>query len=137
MLKFDLFKEWLPSILDGKVGYLYANVAENDVTAEDFMLLRALSQYQDCVGIANIANEKLHNKVASKLLYDFLFYGVPKKKRYSGKWGKQTKQIKELEVIQQAFQCNTKVAKEYMELIPKDELKALVKEYTDFGGNAK
>lgn len=134
MIKFDLFKEWLPSITDGKVGYLYANVAENDVSGEDFMILRALSQYQDCVEIANLANQKLHDKVSSKLLYDFLFYGIPKKRRYSGKWGKQGKKAAELEAIQKAFNCNATRAKECMDLMSKDALKELVKDYTDTGG---
>lgn len=137
MIKFDLFKEWLPSITDGKVGYLYTGVAENDVSAEDFMILRALSQYQDCVNITNLANEKLHGKVPSKLLYDFLFYGIPKKRRYSGKWGKQGKQAQELEVIQKAFKCNAKIAKEYLDLMTEKAIAEIVKEYTDIGGIGK
>lgn len=134
MLKFDLFKEWLPSILDGSKPYLYNNVPEDDVTGEDFMLCRALSQYGDCIGVANIANQKLQGKVSSRLLYDFLFYAVPKKKRYSGKWGKQAKEIKEAEAIKKAFSCNDVRAKEYLALMNKKDVERLVKDYTEEGG---
>lgn len=137
MIKFDLFKEWLPSIIDGKVSYIYAHVAENDVSNEDFMILRALSQYQDLVGIANLANEKLHGKTPSKLLYDFLYYSIPKKRRFSGKWGKQGKKMAELEIVAKAFNCNQARAKEYVGLMTDEALKELVEDFTDFGGVSK
>ena len=98
------------------------------------MLCRALSQYSDCLGIANIANQKLHGKVSSRLLYDFLFYAIPKKKRYSGKWGKQAKELKEVEVVKKAFACNNARAREYLMLMSKEDIKQLVKDYTDVGG---
>lgn len=137
MIKFDLFKEWLPSIIDGKVPYLYKNVPENDVKGEEFMLLRALSQYEDCVGVANLANEKMHGKLPAKLLYDFLFYAIPKKRRFSGKWGKQGKRPDDIEILQRAFNLNYTRAVEYMELMSDEDFKALVKEYTDEGGVSK
>lgn len=134
MLKFDLFKEWLPSVLDGTKPYLYNNVPEHDVSDEDFMLCRALSQYGDCIGLANVANQKLQNKVDHKLLYDFLYYAVPKKKRWSGKWGKQAKEMKEVEVVKKAFCCNNARAREYLALMDKQSIEQLVKDYTDEGG---
>lgn len=137
MIKYDLFKEWLPSVVEGKGGHLYSNVAEQDVKNEDFMVLRALSHYQDCLPFASLANEKMNGKIAPKLLYDFLFYGIPKKKRFSGKWGHAFKEAKELEVVKKAFKCNNARAKEYMELMDKEVLKQLVKDYTNEGGRGK
>lgn len=134
MIKFDLFKEWLPSIVDGTKPYLYNDVPEQDVTDEDFMLCRALSYYADCLGFANIANQKLNGKVSSRLLYDFLYYAVPKKKRYSGKWGKQAKELKEAEAIKKAFGCNNARAREYLMLMSKESIKEIVDAYTNEGG---
>ena len=137
MIKFDLFSEWLGSIIDGSHPHIYNNSVEQDIKNEDFMLLRSLSQYEDCLPYANIANEKMNGKIDPKLLYDFLFYAIPKKKRWSGKWGKVTNEDENIEVICKAFDCNRDRAREYLGLIPQDQLEQLVKDYTDFGGRAK
>lgn len=134
MIKFDLFSEWLASVLDGTVPHIYNNSVEQDVKNEDFMLLRSLSQFEDCLAYSNLANEKMNGKIDPKLLYDFLFYAIPKKKRYSGKWGKAVKEPEHIEVIARAFNCNRERAKEYSTLISKENLEQLVRDFTDMGG---
>lgn len=129
-IKYDVFREWLPSITDGSKPYLYGK----DVTLEPFMLLRALSHFEDCLPYSNLANEKMNGKIDGKLLYDFLFYGIQKKKRWGGKWGKMEKESADLELIKRAFGCNKNIAKDYLRILEKNgELENLRRDYDEGG----
>lgn len=132
-IKFDLFKEWVPSITDKKGRYLYSGVAENDVSEEIYMICRVLSQYEDCLPFANIVNQKMSDKIDAKLAYDFLYYIIPKYKRAFVTWGKTKKEIEDVELVKKAFNCNNERAKEYLNLMSPNQLEKMRGDF-DAGG---
>ena len=134
-IKFDLFKEWIPSITDKKGRYLYSGVADNDVSEEIYMICRVLSQYEDCLPFANIVNQKMSDKIDGKLSYDFLYYIIPKYKRAFVTWGKTKKEMEDVELVKKAFSCNNERAKEYLNLIFPEQLEKMRSNF-DTGGRA-
>ena len=134
-IKFDLFKEWIPSITDKKGRYLYSGVADNDVSEEIYMICRVLSQYEDCLPFANIVNQKMSDKIDGKLSYDFLYYIIPKYKRAFVTWGKTKKEMEDVELVKKAFNCNNERAKEYLSLISPEQLEKMRSNF-DAGGRA-
>ena len=134
-IKFDLFKEWIPSITDKKGRYLYSGVADNDVSEEIYMICRVLSQYEDCLPFANIVNQKMSDKIDGKLSYDFLYYIIPKYKRAFVTWGKTKKEMEDVELVKKAFNCNNERAKEYLNLIFPEQLEKMRSNF-DTGGRA-
>lgn len=134
-IKFDLFKEWIPSITDKKGRYLYSGVADSGVSEEIYMICRVLSQYEDCLPFANIVNQKMSDKIDGKLSYDFLYYIIPKYKRAFVTWGKTKKEMEDVELVKKAFNCNNERAKEYLNLISPEQLEKMRSNF-DTGGRA-
>ena len=93
-----------------------------------WMAAKAFLQHQDTVFIVseltklNITDPQAH--------YDFLFYSVPKRKRF-GKWAKEIKSDDEelLEYIQEKFCYNRKNAIQTLEVLPQNEIELLKKEF--------
>lgn len=99
-----------------------------DSTYNMWMTAKAFLQHQDTVFIVSeltklgITDPQAH--------YDFLFYSVPKRKRF-GKWAKEIKNYDEklLEYIQEKFCYNKKNALQMLEVMPQNEIELLKKEF--------
>lgn len=122
-MKFDLFKEWIPSIND-KQGYLFDGSRDSEVEHHypSFMINRALSQYEDTVLLANEVN-RFASTLDPKLQYDFLYYSVPKKKRFAS-WNKATTN-KDISIIQEVYKMSVKKAEEISDLLDKEQMDSL------------
>lgn len=130
-MEFDLFKEWIPSITEKK-GYLFdsAKIEEIERKYPTFMITRALSQYEDTVLIANEVN-RMGSILDPKMHYDFLYYLVPKKKRFS-KWAKAQKNDT-INTIVEVFDISTRKAEEVIDLLSEEDIENL-KSYLYKGG---
>lgn len=84
----------------------------------------ALSQYLDCVLYVQQMNKRWGIPPARQ--YDYLFYSIPKGKRYGGKWAKKDKtQQEDIEFVANYYRCNYDIAKEYLKILPEHVLKEL------------
>ena len=83
-----------------------------------FLTNRALSQFIDCVLLANEMNQRHH--VDNKLQYDYLINRIRPKKRFK-KWDK--KQDNEtIELIKEYYSCNNDKARVALSLLSKQQL---------------
>lgn len=99
-----------------------------------YLTNRALSYFGDTVFYADEMNRRGEN-ISPELQYDYLFYSIPSKKRYSGKWYKPVDD-KDLEIVKQEYNYSEKKAKEALLILSEAQLKILRQKY-DFGGAKK
>lgn len=81
---------------------------------QPFIVNKALSQNQDLIHLANEMNI-LYN-IDKEMHYAFLYYGVPKKRRY-GKWPKNEDDKAKIAVIQEYYGYSYHRAKEVLPLL--------------------
>ena len=100
---------------------------ENDSLAEkeynSWMVNKALSYYPDTILLANDMNLNYH--LDKRPQYEYLLNAVRRGKRWA-KWVKETKSD-DLEVIMKVYNCNRSVARSYLDLLSKEQLKELHK----------
>jgi cellulose synthase/poly-beta-1,6-N-acetylglucosamine synthase-like glycosyltransferase len=94
------------------------------------MINRALSQNADTCLLANEVN-RMAGTLDPKLQYDFLYYSVPKKKRFS-KWAKAQKNEK-INMIIEAYNISVRKAEEIIDLIEQQDFENL-ESYLSKGG---
>ena len=94
-----------------------------------YIVNKVMSAFPDTLLFANEINQ-LHY-LDKKLQYDFLIYGVRKKKRFS-KWMKASK-LKNLEYIREYYGYNNEKARFALELLTKDQLD-IIKQRLSRGG---
>lgn len=71
------------SSVSGTKQYLFDETSEKEYNT--FLVNRAMSYYPDTIFHAQLMNQ--NGSMDPKMNYDYYFYGIPKKKRYS-KWSK-------------------------------------------------
>lgn len=98
-------------------------VTENDELAEKgylpFITNRNLSYFPDTLGDANIINRFSH--LSNRMQYDYYFYSLRPKRRFSGKWGKVNK-TDDIAAICERFKCSYKKALEILLILSPSEL---------------
>lgn len=72
----------------------------------------------------NAINLKGIHKLPKRAVYDFFFYTIPKNRKWL-KYPKSTKELKQVSYIMEWFGCNEMIAKDYYELLEKEELKEI------------
>lgn len=99
-----------------------------------FMVNRAFSQHADLIMYVNEMNK---SPWLNKLLqHDFYFHVLTPKKRY-GKWAKAGNDNEEvLKLIIKHYKVNRVHAKQYLDLMSKQDIKALKLKY-EVGGRSK
>lgn len=97
-----------------------------------FMVNRGLSQFQDCVLLANEMNMNAH--LDNKLQYDFLCNAVRSRKRFS-KWAKKVVPAK-IEVIKEYYGYSDAKAESVSDLISDSDIKHM-KSVLSKGGKTK
>jgi Bacteriophage clamp loader A subunit len=127
----DLFKECLPSLLE-KNEYLI-ETEEDEKSYSPFMVNKSLSAHIDCILHANAMN--LNHQLDKKLQYDYLFHSIRKYKRKYQKWMKFN-ETKDISLVKEYYQCNANIAKDYLRILSKDQLKT-IEEKLDKGGKYK
>ena len=98
-----------------------------------FIINKSLSYFPDTILFANLANTCLTN-VPNYSHFDFLRFGITKKKRFS-KWAKPIEND-DLNLIMQYYQVNREKAEDVLKLLTKDQLDEIKKEI-DKGGKRK
>lgn len=112
--------------------YLYTE--QTKYKYDSFLINRAMSQHADSIMYANEMNK--HPELDKLLQHDFYFHILSRKKRY-GKWAKADKEDESvLNLIIKHYKVNRIHAKQYLELMTKDHIKALKIKY-EVGGLKK
>lgn len=125
----DLFKEIIPSLLQGKEHQLDDN---DENSYNPFIINKSLSNHIDC--IFHAANMNLYNTLDSRMQYDYYFHILKKYKRPYQKWNKY-KECDDILNIKTYYNCSSKKAREILTLLTKDQL-SYISEKLDIGGKA-
>ncbi len=111
------------------------NYIWNDNSEKEFntyITLSAFSYYPDTIFFANELNK--FQKISKKEVYDFLFYVVPCKKRWSP-WNKQDKKEREFNLqVAQLYNIGIIEAKSLIQLLNNEELNRLKETLKGIGG---
>lgn len=121
-------KDFSPFDFMNAVSYTKEDIINNHENPEmaekqysPFMVNRGFTNFEDTILYANEMNQRAH------LFHDaqFQYYrgSLRKRKRFS-KWPKADKN-KDLDAIQQVYQCNRTIAKLYLKALSKDDLKSV------------
>jgi hypothetical protein len=97
-----------------------------------FIINRALSFGYDTALFANEMN--IVNGICNQWIYDFYYYGIPKKRRYS-KWQKRD-EVKDLDVIKDYYNVSFQKAIEYSKILTTEQI-VILKQRLDKGGKTK
>jgi hypothetical protein len=84
-----------------------------------YMVNRGFANFQDTILHANEMNQRHHLFHGAQ--FDYYLGALRKRKRFS-KWHKADKS-KDLDAIQQVYQCNRTVAKMYLKALSADQMK--------------
>lgn len=107
---------------------------ESEAEYSPFMVNRALSQFYDTCMLAQEMNSSYG--LSNRMQYDFLRHSVkPKKKRFA-KWYKPEKDA-QINALCQVFGISMNVARQYVSLISKEDLKLIIEKTYTGGRNAK
>jgi hypothetical protein len=89
----------------------------------------SLSYFPDTVLHANLMNQ--HSHLDNRPQYEFLFNAVRKKKRFS-KWHKASNPD-DLELICNHYKVNKNVGREYLAMLPAEEIEKIKQQYAQGG----
>lgn len=101
--------------------YILSDDTEKDYN--QFVINRGLSFGADTIIYGNEMNSRPHLPI--KMQYDFLFHGIPKRKRYN-KWIKSEK-MDNIDIIVEYYECSDVRAKEILGLLTDDQLEQIRK----------
>lgn len=121
----DVFKDIIPTLLQNN-DYI------SDVETEyvPFLVNKALANHIDCIFYVDEMNNRPN--LDKKLQYDYYFYSLKKYKRKYSKWMKDIKS-KDVLMVMAYYNCNYKKAKEYNNILTKEQLQ-VISTYLDTGG---
>lgn len=118
--------DYVNTILQTKENMMRGS--ENDKLAEDgynpWLTNLALSQHEDCVLIANLANS--NHQLPKRAQYELLINTVRSKKRQFRKWAKATAD-EDLDLVCEMYLCNRTIGKEYLSLLSEEQIESLRK----------
>lgn len=118
--------DYLDSIIKTKNNMMRGS--ENDALAEElynkWIINSGLSMSYDTILLANLMN--INHHLPNRAQYEFLLAACPKKKRIT--WAKKPESNDTVEMIQNYYKCNAKIAREYMKLLTPEQLADMEKE---------
>jgi len=110
----------------------YINSITNKDYQEDisnfspFLTARFFSTHPSFVHLANGSPNLIgSHRLPKRAIYDYYYHVVPKRRMFL-KYPKPLKELKEIEYIMKYYNVNERVAKDYRELLSKDELKKVI-----------
>lgn len=115
----DLFKEILPSIMNGKEKVIDSETVDDFVP---FVVNKGLSYHQDTCLYANDMN--MFGFLPKQMQYDYLFYGIRKRKRPFQPWIKSEKNT-DLDIIRKYYNVSLQTAKQYLSLLSQEQIKEI------------
>lgn len=101
-----------------------------------YITARTLANYMDTVLLVNEINT-VGVQVAPTQHFDFLYFAVRKKNRYSSKIEKDEVEQNKIKLIAEYHDCSFEKASEYLKILSDDNLKAMKREMEDVGGILK
>jgi hypothetical protein len=112
------------------------HMLEGDADAEKrynaYLVNRSLSYFVDTIFLANSMNTNAH--VDNRMQYDYLFYAVNKKRRFS-KWHKpESNNQSEIEAIKTVFGYNENRARQVFNILKPQDIKKILKECQHMNG---
>jgi hypothetical protein len=96
-----------------------------------YIVNRGFSYFIDTILHANEMNQ--HHHLFKKAQYDYYFHSLKSKNRFS-KWFKLEKN-EILDIIQERYQCNRVIARQYLKCFNQDEIKNLINKNAKGGPN--
>lgn len=117
--------DWLNNITYEKE---YKLTKENEKSFSVYMINQVLSCDKDYCLITEFVNSPY---LSPKQVYDFYFYFLPKKKKYIKYLAKKESIDENLELIMKHFQVNIEVAKQYLQILSKDDIKQIKEMYRE------
>ena len=121
----DLFKEWIPSVLETKKNLIKDDLDEKDYNP--FMMNRALSLHNDCIFYANKMNQLYH--LPKKYQYEFFLHSIRSKKRTFKPWPKKQKD-EDIKLIMDYFNYSQTKALEALQILSENQLEELREIYS-------
>ena len=125
----NLFK-WIDELFVGKRDWDFFSDADKK-SFSPFMIVRYLSMNKDILPLVNHYQNYMIQVMPHKAVYQFWCGVLPKKKTYlkyiKGKKDKYNKEV--IDYLVDYFEVSRLQASEYRELIPKDNLIHMLKEY--------
>jgi hypothetical protein len=94
-----------------------------------YMVNKIFSNDEQLALFANCMNR---SEITPRMNYHFYYYGIPKIGRYIA-YNKKTLADKEVRYLMQYYECNSNLAKTYMKLLSKEEIKEIVGYYEKRG----
>ena len=122
--------DYIASITHKKEDIMIDDEAEKGYS--QFMVGRGLSQFQDCVLLANEMN--IAPAVDNRMHYDFLRSAIRPRKRFS-KWAKKDTPAR-IEVIKEYYGYSDEKAQSVSDLISDEDIKSM-KAHLSKGGKTK
>lgn len=123
--------DYVNSINNGRESLMRGGLDEeaDEAGYNPYLTNVAMSYFIDTILHANIMNQYHH--LDKRPQYEFLFNSVRKKKRFS-KWHK-TENSDDLALICDHYKVNKTIGKEYLELLPTDEIEKIKQLYNTGG----
>ena len=101
----------------------------NEGSYNPFITNRSLSQFIDCILLANEMNQRHH--IDNKLQYDYLINRIRPRKRFK-KWDKK-QDNENIEIIKEYYRCNNDKARVTLSLLSEQQLD-IIKKKLNKGG---
>jgi hypothetical protein len=117
--------------IDEKTEYTF----NPDESYSQYVINRGLSFNIDTIFFVHELNKYRRVRLSDKMHYDFLFFGIPKKKRY-GKWIKQDK-TERIDVICKYYECSIERAKEYLGILTGEQFIEIERLLNAVGGRTQ
>ena len=126
-------KEYLKSINESKEDLMNTNDEAWAKKYPAYIVNRCLSMFWDTLPQANEMNG--YHFLDNKVQFQFLINSVRKKKRFGGRWLKQSK-LKDLEYVKEYFDYSNEKAREALNILTKEQIE-VIKETLNKGGRKK
>jgi len=126
-------KEYLKAINESKQDLMNTNDEAWEKKYPAYIINRCLSMFWDTLPQANEMNG--YHFLTNKVQFQFLINSVRKKKRFGGRWLKQSK-LKDLEYVKEYFDYSNEKAREALNILTKEQIE-VIKETLNKGGRKK
>ena len=126
-------KEYLKAINESKQDLMNTG---DEAWAKKYpasIINRCLSMFWDTLPQANEMNG--YHFLSNQVQFQFLINSVRKKKRFGGRWLKQSK-LKDLEYVKEYFDYSNEKAREALNILTKEQIE-VIKETLNKGGRKK
>ena len=126
-------KEYLKAINESKEDLMSTNDEAWAKKYPTYIINRCLSMFWDTLPQANEMNG--YHFLTNKIQFQFLINSVRKKKRFGGRWLKQSK-LKDLEYVKEYFGYGNEKAREALNILTEKQIED-IKEALNKGGRKK